>query len=142
MKKWAKKNGYDKPRFCLINMAASQVSSKSKDGVMRAMLKKIATAIEVDKEAEMSVFEKQFKKKVLVLVLDEVDMLFKEHGGVGEQFFRTLMGWAENQELRFSMIGISNCVNDTYSQRVRELAHVSALLSIILLLVLKISITD
>ena len=58
MKKWAKRNGYDKPRFCFINMASSQTSaSHCKDGIMRTMLKKIATSIEVDKQAELSVIE-------------------------------------------------------------------------------------
>ena len=113
MKKWAKHNGYDKPKFCVINMASSQTSaSNCKDGIMRTMLKKIATSIEVDKQAKLSVFEKKFKKQVLVLILDEVDMLFKEHGGMGETWFRTLIEWAESKVLRFSMIGISNCVND------------------------------
>ena len=113
MKKWAKHNGYDKPKFCVINMASSQTSaSNCKDGIMRTMLKKIATSIEVDKQAKLSVFEKKLKKQVLVLILDEVDMLFKEHGGMGETWFRTLIEWAESKVLRFSMIGISNCVND------------------------------
>jgi len=31
--------------------------------------------------------------------------------------------WAEDKELPFSMIGISNCVNDDNATRVRELAH-------------------
>ena len=95
---------------------------------MRTMLKKIATSIEVDKQAKLSVFEKKFKKQVLVLILDEVDMLFKEHGGIGETWFRTLVEWAEDKELKFSMIGISNCVNDDNAIRVREIGHVSCLL--------------
>ena len=129
MKKWAKHNGYDKPKFCVINMASSQTSaSNCKDGIMRTMLKKIATSIEVDKQAKLSVFEKKFKKQVLVLILDEVDMLFKEHGGIGETWFRTLVEWAEDKELKFSMIGISNCVNDGNAIRVREIGHVSSLL--------------
>ena len=122
MKKWAKRNGYDKPRFCEINMAGISTTAA---GLMRAMLKKIATAVEVDKEADLSTFEKQFKKTTVVLILDEVDMLFKQHAGSGETCFNTLVEWAENKELRFSMIGISNCINDNNSERIRELGHVS-----------------
>ena len=121
MKKWAKRNGYDKPRFCEINMAKIVTAA----GLMRAMLKKIATVVEIDKEAPLSTFEKQFKKTTVVLILDEVDMLFKQHAGIGETWFKTLVDWAENKELRFSMIGISNCVNDVNSERIRELGHVS-----------------
>ena len=93
---------------------------------MRVMLKKIASAIKIDEAAGLTAFEKQFKKKVLVLVLDEIDMLFKQHGGIGETWFRTLVEWSEDKEMRFSMIGISNCVNDVNASRVRELGHVSS----------------
>ena len=55
-------------------MASSQtLASNCKDGIMRTMLKKIATSIEVDKQAKLSVFEKKLKKQVLVLILDEVE---------------------------------------------------------------------
>jgi hypothetical protein len=57
-------------------------------------------------------------------------MLFKQHGGIGETWFKTLVSWAEDREMRFSMIGISNCVNDVDSSRVRELGHVSAIISL------------
>ena len=92
---------------------------------MKAMLKKIASALEISKDSALPVFEKQFKKKELILVLDEVDMLFKHHGGIGETWFKTLVEWAEDKEMCFSMIGISYCVNDVNATRVRELGHVS-----------------
>ena len=84
-------------------------------------------------ETKLSVFEKKLKKQVLVLILDEVDMLFKEHGGMGETWFRTLIEWAESKVLRFSMIGISNCVNDDNAVRIREIGHVSSCSSLCLL---------
>ena len=93
---------------------------------MRAVLKKIAVDIGIDKDSEVSVFEKVFKKRVVVVTLDEIDMLFKRHGGVGETCFRTLIDWAECKEMKFSLIGISNCVNDANATRVRELGHVSS----------------
>lgn len=125
MNKWAKNNGYDKPSFCFINMASSQSASTGKGGMMRAVLQKMAVSLNIDKDADFSVFENLFKRRVVVLMLDEIDMLFKRHGGVGETCLRTLIDWAENKDLKFSLIGISNCVNDASATRVRELGHVS-----------------
>jgi len=123
MTKWAKCNGYDKPRFCFINMAAT--SSTCKGGIMRATLKKIAKSLEIDGASTLLAFEKQFKNKAVVLVLDEIDMMFKQLGGIAETWFQTLVDWAEDKQMRFSMIGISNCVNDINATRIRELGHVS-----------------
>ena len=95
------------------------------NGLMKVMLKKIAKALGIDPSSDISTIENRLKEKVLILVLDEIDMLFKSHGGIGETWFKTLIGWAEDKELRFSMIGISNCVHDEYADRVRELGHVS-----------------
>ena len=98
---------------------------------MRVILKKIASAIDIDKAAELQAFEKQFKKKVLVLVLDGIHMPFKHYRGIGETWFRTLVNWSEDKEMRFSMIGISNCVNDVHANRIRELGHVSCVCGIL-----------
>mmetsp|Transcript_3388 Transcript_3388/g.7585 ORF Transcript_3388/g.7585 Transcript_3388/m.7585 type:complete len:839 (+) Transcript_3388:2-2518(+) len=122
MTKWAKRCGYNRPRLCAINMAGSQ-SSNTKGGIMRDMLKKIAAVLKINGESPLQTFEEEFKKDGLVLILDEIDMLFKQHGGIGGLWFKTLVKWAEDKELPFSMIGISNCVNDDNATRVRELAH-------------------
>jgi len=128
MTKWAKKNGYEKPLICSVNMAASQGSSNSKSGIMRAMLKKISTGLNIASDDPLEKFEKLMMKRVVVLIVDEIDMFFKQHGGIGETWFKTLVSWCEDKELRFSMIGISNCVNDVDSTRVRELGHVSVMI--------------
>jgi Cdc6-like AAA superfamily ATPase len=96
---------------------------------MRTMLKKIAKGLNIANDEPLGKFEKLMMKKVVVLIVDEIDMLFKQHGGIGETWFKTLISWAEDKEMRFSMIGISNCVNDIDSARVRELGHVSALVT-------------
>ena len=76
MKVWAKNSGYNTPTFCLINMASNQaVASNSKGGIMRALFMKLARVLEIGKESSFSVFEKHFKKRVVVLVLHEIDML-------------------------------------------------------------------
>merc|ERR1712194_921507 len=90
---------------------------------MKGMPKEIAGALEIDKDSKLNTFEQKFKKKVLVLVLDEIDMLFKSHGGIAETWFKTLVAWAEDKTMCFSMIGISNCVNDNNATRIRELGH-------------------
>ena len=125
MKKWAKQNNHQKPVFCFINMAGGHTSLSTKEGLMRGMLNKIAAALDIEKGANLCVFEKAFKKKVVVLVLDEIDMLFKKHDGVGGQWFKTLVAMAEEKDLRFSMIGISNCVNDSDANIIREFGNVS-----------------
>ena len=119
MKKWAERNGYDKPRFCGINMAL--ISTKAGLGTM--LKKNLATAVEIDKEAPLSTLEKQFKKTTVVLILDKIDMLFSHQNG--DIFFKRLVHWAENREFRFSMIGISNCINGAIAERIRKLGHVS-----------------
>jgi Cdc6-like AAA superfamily ATPase len=129
MTKWAKNNNYEKPIICSVNMAASQSSSNVKGGIMRAMLKKISKGLNIENDEPLAKFEKLMMKRVVVLVVDEIDMLFKQHGGIGETWFKTLVSWAEDKEMRFSLIGISNCVNDNDSARVRELGHVRALVA-------------
>ena len=122
VKKFAKENGFLEPRFCTLNMA----NSHGKAGIKNGMLKSIAGALKIDQQQKrLSVFEQEFKKQVLVLVLDEIDMLFKNHQGIAATWFRTLVAWAEDKTMRFSMIGISNCVNGSDADLVRELGHVS-----------------
>jgi len=120
VKTFAKKNGFTEPRFCHLNMAGSHC----KAGIMKGMLRSIAGTLKINQQVtKLSVFKQEFKTKVLVLVLDEIDMLFKNHGGIAETWFRTLVDWAEDKTMRFSMIGISNCVNDSNATRIREIGH-------------------
>ena len=81
-KKWATNHGFSEPRFCYINMATSQCTSD----LMKEMKREIAAALDIDKQSKkLRVFEREFKTKVLVLVLDEIDILFKIYGGVGKK---------------------------------------------------------
>lgn len=102
-------------------MAATQSNNFKGGGIMRTMLKKVAIGLQIASDEPLEKFEQLMRKKVVVLIVDEIDMLFKQHGGVGETVFKMLISWAEDKEMRFSLIGISNCVNDTNSTRVREL---------------------
>lgn len=123
MTKWARRNGYEKPLICSVNMAATQSNNFKGGGIMRTMLKKVAIGLQIASDEPLEKFEQLMRKKVVVLIVDEIDMLFKQHGGVGETVFKMLISWAEDKEMRFSLIGISNCVNDTNSTRVRELGN-------------------
>jgi hypothetical protein len=124
VKKWANQNGYDKPAFCFINMAARDTISTGEGGIMRTVLVRLAKSLGIVKNATIAEFEKQFKKRVVVLTLDEIDMLFTRQGNIGEQCVRTLVRWAKNKEMKFSLIGISNRVNDAKAERIRLLGDV------------------
>ena len=122
IKIFAKENGFKQPLFCHLNMA----NSHCKDGVKNGMLRSIAGALKIDRqEKRLSVFKRELKKKTLVLVLDEIDMLFKTNKKQAATWFKTLVEWAEDKTMRFSMIGISNSVNDTEAHLIRKLGHVS-----------------
>lgn len=121
MKQRAKSHGHARPRICLINVA----SLNPKGSIMRAMLMKLAAVVEIDKESKLSDYANQFRRKAVVLILDEIDMLFAQQGGSGEQMLKTLVQWAHEKDLRFSLIGISNCVNDINARRIREIGNVS-----------------
>jgi len=115
---WAKESGFAKPRSCHINVA-----SMSNGAIQTEMLKIMSKKLEIDKSSSPDVFVKHFQKKGMVLVVDEIDMLFKSHGSSGEEWFSTLIGWCEDKELPFSMIGISNSVNDRNATKIRELGN-------------------
>ncbi len=125
MTKWAKKNGHDKPVFCFINMAAAHSSLGNKGNLMRSTLSKITRALGMEEGSKLNHIEKVLRKKVLILIIDEVDMLFTNHGGVGETWFKSLISICEDDEVCLSMIGISNSINDASAARIRNLANVS-----------------
>lgn len=90
---------------------------------MKQMLKSMAKKLQTDNNSELAVFKRKISKKGMILVVDEIDMLFKNQGGSGEEWFSTLIEWCEDKDLPFSMIGISNSVNDVNATKIRDLAH-------------------
>ncbi|EJK76324.1 hypothetical protein THAOC_01919, partial [Thalassiosira oceanica] len=121
-KKWAGDNNYDTPHICFVNVGSLMTSSGN--GLHEAMLNKIVASLEIDQKANQKMVEKQLHRKTLILVLDEIDMMFKKSHGA-RSWFSTLISWADDKKMRFSMIGISNCVNDDNANLVRELAGLS-----------------
>jgi len=119
--KWANDIGVTKPRYCHINMAYA--ASMGTDGIKKHMLKEMAKKLGIEKNTDLPTFVNQFKAKGMILVVDEIDMLFKNHGGSTEEWFTTLIEWCEDKELPFSMIGISNSVNDVNATKIRELSN-------------------
>ena len=119
--KWAKDSGFAKPCYCHINMASH--AAMSIDAIKKEMFKSMAKKLEIEKNSSPTVFLNQFRKKGMILVVDEIDMLFKNQGGSAEEWFSTLIEWCEDKELPFSMIGISNSVNDINATTIRELSN-------------------
>jgi Cdc6-like AAA superfamily ATPase len=103
-------------------MSYVSASASTKDGMMKVMLKHAAKKFGLEKPSIESL-EKQAKKNVLILIIDEVDVLVKNSDG--ERFFHELVRLANEEHLRFSLIGISNSVNDEFSVRIKEIAAVS-----------------
>ena len=103
----------------------SSLSASSKDGIMKAMLTYVAKKLGIEEDPSIHALQKQAKKTSIILIIDEIDMLIKKQGSDGERFFRELVQLANNEHLNFSLIGISNSVNDDSASRIREIASVS-----------------
>ena len=124
-KSWAKAEGYSVPLISSVNMSSLFASASAKDGIMKEMLKKSAKHLGIHNEPSIHSLEKQARKNVIILVIDEIDMLIKRQISDGERFFCELIRLTKEENLSFSLIGISNSVNDEYSERIKEIGAVS-----------------
>lgn len=115
-------NNFNTTYYCFVNIGT--LTSSGKGGIKEAMLNKIVASLNMNCKVEEEAVKKTLHRKTLILVLDEIDMMLKKTHG-GQSWFKTLISWAESKELRFSMIGISNSVNDENAQIVREFGNVS-----------------
>jgi cell division control protein 6 len=107
-------------------MASLFASASAKDGIKKAMLKKIAKHMGIEKDPSIQSLENQVQKNVAILILDEVDMFIKKRDSDGERFFCELVKLA-NEANGFNLIGISNSVNDVYASRIRQTGSVRML---------------
>lgn len=114
------------PRIGLVNIASLSASASEKYGIQKAMLKHVAKKLGIEKDPSIDALQKTARKNAIILVIDEVDMLIQKKDSDGERFFRELVKLANSEQLNFSMIGLSNSVNDESSARIREIANVSA----------------
>ena len=125
-KSWAKAEGYDMPLIGFVNMSSLFASASTKDGIMKAMLKKSAKQLGIQNDPNIQSLEKQARKHVIILVIDEIDMLIKKQNSDGERFLCELIRLTKEENLSFGVIGISNSVNDDYSERIKEIGSVRA----------------
>mmetsp|Transcript_30959 Transcript_30959/g.61708 ORF Transcript_30959/g.61708 Transcript_30959/m.61708 type:complete len:1422 (-) Transcript_30959:375-4640(-) len=110
--KWANINFHQEPVFCHISMATRHSILDHKSHLVRSIRRTIALALEIDENSRLFAIEKELEKQALVLVIDEVDVLFEEYGGIGETLFNNLVNMAEADHPRFTLIAISKSKND------------------------------
>mmetsp|Transcript_34260 Transcript_34260/g.70138 ORF Transcript_34260/g.70138 Transcript_34260/m.70138 type:complete len:824 (-) Transcript_34260:418-2889(-) len=122
LKEWASDGEFIKPCYCHMNLASNHAFMNTSE-IKKQMLKSMAKELEIDKNSSQAVFVRQFRKKGMMFVVDDIDMLFKNHGGSAEEWFSTLIEWCEDKELPFSMIGISSSVSDINASKIRELSN-------------------
>jgi len=122
------------PSFCFVNVAHIQNSTISDSaGASNGILKRIARSLDISGNADEQGVEKRldaknnFNKRVLILVLDEVDMLLSAGSGAasGKTLLKKLMQWSANPHYLFAMIGISNSIDDKRARSLSELGTIS-----------------
>ena len=100
--------------------------------VINLIIRKIAKELEIKELPRLESIEEVIKKKALVLVLDEIDLIFKKRGGNAKSWYQPLFALAKDNATRFGIIGISNSVNDTYATRIRDIGKVSIVVALVL----------
>lgn len=124
--KWANINFHQEPVFCHISMATRHSILDHKSHLVRSIRRTIALALEIDENSRLFAIEKELEKQALILVIDEVDILFEEYGGIGETLFNNLVNMAAADHPRFTLIAISKSKNDDQcSSPLRDHHHVS-----------------
>lgn len=73
------------------------------------------------------------RKLTLLVIVDEIDLLISENSNgteaVGkEKIVKLFLSWANDPELRFGLIGISNSLGNRKRERLHQLGSVSELL--------------
>ena len=89
----------------------------------------IGKAFNEDRMLKQSKSDK--KKTAVILIIDEIDFLISErlvddHRLVSsEDFLQTVLQWANDDQMAFALIGISNSVANARGRRLHELGQVS-----------------
>ena len=81
-------NNHNSTAICFVNVGA--MTSSGKGGLKEAMLKKIVASLDVNGIPNEKAVEKMLRnKKTLILILDEMDMMFKKsHSGIPRCWFK------------------------------------------------------
>jgi hypothetical protein len=133
---WAKDNleaWQEMPVFCHIRGSSFQHHCTSKSAAMKALRagvsNEIGKAFNEDRMLKQSKSDK--KKTTVILIIDEIDFLISErlvddHRLVSsEDFLQTVLQWANDDQMAFALIGISNSVANARGRRLHELGQVS-----------------
>ena len=115
----------EEPKICTLNASVLQNLSKAQAiektlehmGLKKNQLKRPANVEDSTKAA-------------VILILDEIDLLVASkgagnHSSGTEEFLRTLLDWVSDERMRFSLIGISNSVENYKARRLSALGMVS-----------------
>jgi Cdc6-like AAA superfamily ATPase len=103
------------PRVCYVNCTGMQ-GLKKQEVLDKIMTEMNVNSVKRSRTDEDSAF-------AVILILDEVDTMFGSKGL--EEAFEKLAGWARDEETTFSLIGISNSVNNNKTSRMFEFGMVS-----------------
>ena len=132
---WAKDNleaWQEMPVFCHIHGSSFQHHCTSKSAAMKALRagisNEIGKAFNEDRMLKRSKSDE--KKTAVILIIDEIDFLVSEWL-VGdrlvssEDFLQTVLKWANDDQMAFALIGISNSVANARGRRLHKLGQVS-----------------
>ena len=87
-KRRGEENNHNSMDICFVNVGA--ITSSYKGGLKEAMLKKIVASLDFNGIPNEKAVEKMLRnKKTLILILDEMDMMFKKsHSGIPRCWFK------------------------------------------------------
>jgi hypothetical protein len=122
---WHKQNSEEwesAPRICHIN--ASLLQNHSKNEAMKKTLQVMnISKLRLKRPADES------KASAVILIIDEIDLLVNKtpltapFSGT-ENYLQTLLGWASDEDMLLSIIGISNSVENIKARRMKTLGLV------------------
>lgn len=133
---WAKDNleaWQEMPVFCHFHGSSFQQHCTSKSAAMKALRagisNEIGKAFNEDRMLKRR-SKSDEKKTALILIIDEIDFLVSERLVddrlvSSEDFLQTVLKWANDDQMAFALIGISNSVANARGRRLHELGQVS-----------------
>ena len=133
---WAKDNleaWQEMPVFCHFHGSSFQQHCTSKSAAMKALRAGISNEIgkEFNEDRLLKRSTKSNERKTaVILIIDEIDFLVSERLVddrlvSSEGFLQTVLKWANDDQMAFAVIGISNSVANARGRRLHELGQVS-----------------
>jgi hypothetical protein len=132
---WAKDNleaWQEMPVFCHFHGSSFQQHCTSKSAAMKALRAGISIAIgkAFNEDRMLKRSKSDEKKTAVILIIDEIDFLVSERLAddrlvSSEDFLQTVLKWANDDQMAFALIGISNSVANARGRRLHELGQVS-----------------